>query len=151
LKNAFHKAFQYRDQGATWGIAAAILRAEPRPVVAQLEDAILGTGVVAGSGTSDEAEFSVAAAQATEDNAPISGGGREGDDSNPPIANEPDDEDPEGGGDDPDDGGGDDDEDDCEDVECVVRRAISPSPSPTNVLDGTVDIGGKGYYVPLSL
>lgn len=157
LKKAFHSAFGYRDQGATWGIAAAIMRVEPRPVVAQLEDVILGTGVVADGGTSDEAEFSVAAAQATEDNAPISGA--DGGDTNQPIVNDPGGEDPGGedpgdgnDGEDPDDGegGGGGDDEDCEDVECVVRRAISPSPSPTGVLDGTVDIGGKGLYVPLS-
>jgi hypothetical protein len=155
LKGAFRKAFRVRDDGATWGVAAAILRADPRPVVAQLEDAILGTGVVADGGTSDEAEFSVAAAQATDDNAPISqprsgdGGGDQ-----PPIAGEPGEEDPGGGGgeEDPGDGGGgNEEEEDCEDIECVVRRAVSPSPSPTGVLDGTVDIGGRGAYVPLSL
>ena len=149
LKRAFNEAFDLRDEGAAWGVAAAIMEVEPRPVIAQLEDVILGTGVVAGAGESDEAEFSVAAAQSSGDNAPISDPRSDdsvGDDPQDPVEEDP-------GNEDPDDNPGEEEpgeEENCEDVECVVRRALSPSPSPTSVLDGTVDIGGKGTVVPVS-
>ena len=161
LKEAFTRAFRLRDAGATWGIAAAIMNVKPQPIVAQLEDVILGTGVVAAGGESEEAEFTVAAAQASEQGVPLDATGSEArtDGSNPEPSDDTDGGDTNGGGDgeeEPDEDGEECAEDD-ESVECVVRRAISPSPSQSDgeesdddppkkssdkgILDGTVGDG----------
>lgn len=66
LKPAFVQGFRLFDQGARWGVAAKIMEVEPRPVVAQLERLILGTGVVASDGSGNRADFSVAAASGTD-------------------------------------------------------------------------------------
>lgn len=66
LHRAFKAAFELRDQGARWGVAAKILDVEPRPIVAQLERLILGTGVVAADGSGNTARFDVAAAAASD-------------------------------------------------------------------------------------
>lgn len=63
LRPTFQDAFELFDAGARWGIAAAILEVEPRPIVAQLEELILGTGAVAASGGGN-ARFDLAAASA---------------------------------------------------------------------------------------
>ena len=73
LERAFKAAFDLYDQGARWGVAAKILDVEPRPIVAQLERLILGTGVVAADGSGNTAEFTVAAADASESGAAIDG------------------------------------------------------------------------------
>ena len=73
LDRAFREAFDLYDQGARWGVAAKILDVEPRPIVAQLERLILGTGVVAADGSGNNAEFTVAAADASETAASIDG------------------------------------------------------------------------------
>lgn len=65
LDRAFERAFGYFDAGARWGVAAKIMEVEPRPVVAQLERLILGTGVVTADGSGDRADFSAAAAAGT--------------------------------------------------------------------------------------
>lgn len=138
LESAFKKAFHYRDAGASWGITAAIMKVKPQPVVAQLEDVILGTGVVAAGGEAEEAEFSVAAAEASEQGVPLDGTRSE-------PRSEGSGDQPRGGGDgsggggngaDDGDGDGDGDGEQCaeddQSVECVVGRAISPSPSGSN-------------------
>ncbi len=66
LKPAFKRGFRLFDQGARWGVAAKIMEVEPRPVVAQLERLILGTGVVASDGSGNRANFSVAAASGSD-------------------------------------------------------------------------------------
>lgn len=73
LHRAFKAAFELRDQGARWGVAAKILDVEPRPIVAQLERLILGTGVVAADGSGNTARFDVAAAAASDSGASIDG------------------------------------------------------------------------------
>ena len=93
LERAFREAFDLYDQGARWGVAAKILDAEPRPVVAQLERLILGTNVIAADGSGGTAEFTVAAADASESGAGASIDGA----APPPSSTAP--EDP--GGDDP--------------------------------------------------
>lgn len=142
---ALRRAFHYRDEGGSWGIVAAILRAQPRALVADLQDIVVGSRVVAG-GTGNEARFDVAAAQnaalgtapqpidntggGSQPQAPSGGGG--GDDGG-------------GGGDDG--GGGDEPEDPEDPPECTsgpecdvqeVRDKIFPSPSPTGVVDGAL-------------
>lgn len=137
---AVTRAFRYRDDGGSWGIVAAILRSQPRALLADLEDIIIGSRVVAG-GTGNDAEFTVAAAQAaalgtapqpiedgsgttsTTDTSSGDGGGG-------------------GGG-----GGTEEPEDPEEPEECTsgpecdvqeVRDRILPSPSPTGIVDGAL-------------
>jgi hypothetical protein len=146
LKTSFRQAFHLYDQGATWGITATILDVSARPVVAQLEDVIIGTGVVADSGTGDEPAFTVAAAEEGSGAQPpgqsdtIDSGGGSGDDVSG-SDNGGDEEDPGDGG-----GGEEPPKDDCEqtDVECQINQRLSPSPSPSDVLDGVGRGVGKG-------
>lgn len=57
LKSSFQKAFDYFDDGASYGVAATILDAKSEPLVAQLERLIVGTGAVAADGGAGEASF----------------------------------------------------------------------------------------------
>lgn len=66
LERTFKAAFDLHDEGARWGVAAKILEVEPRPLVAQLERLILGTGVVSADGSGNTAKFTVAAAAASD-------------------------------------------------------------------------------------
>jgi hypothetical protein len=139
LDDAFEKAFDYYDQGARWGIVAALMGIQPSPILAQLEQVILGTGVAQKDG--GEAVFTVAAAEA--------GGGSSDVASQPSDgANDPGIGDDPGGGEDPKDpGGGGDEEppDECSDgAECDVEDVVQdvlgddppePSPSPTDEED----------------
>jgi hypothetical protein len=54
---SFKEAFDYMDEGASYGVAATILRAKSDNMVAQLEDLIVGTGAVAGDGGVGDASF----------------------------------------------------------------------------------------------
>jgi hypothetical protein len=73
LDRTFKAAFNLRDQGARWGVAAKILDVQPRPIVAQLERLILGTNVIAADGSGNTAEFTVATADASKTGASIDG------------------------------------------------------------------------------
>ncbi|MFP5351268.1 MAG: hypothetical protein ACLGIB_01725 [Actinomycetota bacterium] len=143
LEKAFRWGFRLYDQGARWGVAAKIMEVEPRPVVAQLERLILGTGVVAADGSGQPADFSVAAAAASETGGSTTVASTDG--SDPTTT---------GGGNDPgsgDDGGGDDkpnekptpeeSPDECSNsTECTVNDILgqrpSPSPSPSSEEQG---------------
>ena len=48
LERAFTRAFDLRDDGGRWGIVASILEAPRGPLVAELEDLVVGTGVAGG-------------------------------------------------------------------------------------------------------
>ena len=61
LENSFERAFDLRDQGSRWGVAATIMEVEPQALVAQLDRLILGTGVLA-DGTGGSADFTFASA-----------------------------------------------------------------------------------------
>ena len=143
LERAFRAAFDLYDEGARWGVAAKILDAEPRPIVAQLERLILGTGVVAADGSGNNAEFTVAAADASETGGAIDGPAAPpstttpedpGDPSEPRDPQEPNEpkeppQDPE-------------QPDECSDTaECAVQDVEDqlpgpdPSPSPTQEQD----------------
>jgi len=132
LSDAFEESFRLFDQGARWGIAAKIMEVEPRPVVAQLERLILGTGVVAADGGgNDGADFSVAAAASGTNAATGSTDGT----STPTDPSEP-----------PPDGGGnekprpkptEDPPEECSNsAECTINEVLgqgpSPSPSPSS-------------------
>ncbi|MBW3594692.1 MAG: hypothetical protein KY391_03860, partial [Actinobacteria bacterium] len=60
LKRSFKGAFKYFDQGASYGVAATLLDVRTRPLVAQLESMIVGTGAVAADGGAGEATFGTA-------------------------------------------------------------------------------------------
>jgi hypothetical protein len=156
LERAFESAFDLHDEGARWGIAAMILEVEPRPIVAQLERLILGTQVLAADGTSNPAQFTVAAAAAAsgaagEGTAPSSGGS-----AAPPTGGSQ--QPPPGGGGDGNGGGGNtgneppDDPpppDECQNTaECAVQDVEDqlpgpqPSPSPTQEQDKDL-LGGS--------
>jgi hypothetical protein len=149
LPDSFETAFDYYDDGATWGITAAIMKVRARPVVAQLEDVILGTQVVTAGGGIEEPEFSVAAAAAAE-------GGEPGvpNPGNPPPDRGADGEDPPPASEENTEPGEEEKpppEEECGDVVCEVQRRLSPSPSneeenqdeDPGVLDGVVG-GGPG-------
>ncbi len=138
LKESFKDAFGYYDAGATWGITAAIMKVEPRPLVAQLKDVI----VVAAGGAGEGATFTVAAAQAVEEGVPFNElAGPSDDDNNNQDNNTNENDDDDNNNDDDNDGNQPPEECEQGDVECVVRRAISPSPSPSDLLDGSVGSG----------
>ena len=139
LEEGFEDAFRLYDQGARWGVAATIMKVEPRPVVAQLRTLILGTGVVAADGSGSEADFSVAAAAATEtggSTAVASTGGSAPTQTNTTGGNEP----PEqNGGNEPPEEEPEPEEspDECSNsTECTVNDILgqrpSPSPSPSS-------------------
>lgn len=141
LRGAFENAFELFDAGARWGVAAAILEVEPRPLVAELEDLILGTGAVAAKG-GGRATFDLAAANAGESGAGIAAGSSSTDSVSapPPSTNE----DPTGPTE-PKDPGNEPkkppkEPEECSDgAECTVQELEDelfpdeePSPSPTN-------------------
>ena len=57
MKRSFRAAFDYLDDGASYGVAATILKAKSSPLVAQLEELIVGTGAVAADGGAGSASF----------------------------------------------------------------------------------------------
>lgn len=136
LDEAFATAFDLYDDGARWGIVAAIMRIQPDPILAQLEQLILGTGVAKKDG--GEAAFTVAAAEAGGSGdapaQPSDGGGG----TDPGIGQDP------GGGEDPKDPGNGGDEEPPEEcsggAECTLQEINplddedppQPSPSPTD-------------------
>ncbi|MGH2754825.1 MAG: hypothetical protein ACRDLB_10365 [Actinomycetota bacterium] len=126
MKRAFTQAFELRDNGGRWGLVATILDTRPNPLLADLTDLIVATGVVDGNseGTA-EPEFDLAAGAGS---APGEGGGSDPQD---PIDNPPDDpSDPRDPKDpkDPDEG------DDCSSgLECDISEInpLDDDPSPT--------------------
>jgi hypothetical protein len=128
---AVQDAFEYRDEGGSWGVIAAIMRSNTKLLVADLEDIIAASQVVAG-GTGGDAEFSIAAAQAAESGNPPAPA------PNPPPKDGTDPQPP------PDDGGDEDPPPDQEPDECTsgpecdaqeIRDRIFPSPEPSDVVD----------------
>jgi hypothetical protein len=61
LKQSFDLAFELHDDGALWGVAATIMDVRTEPLVAQLEDLILDTEVLAAGGGGGTADFTIAA------------------------------------------------------------------------------------------
>ena len=59
LKGTFVDAFDLFDQGASYGVTAAILDVRGAPLVAQLERLIVDTGAVAADGGAGEATFAL--------------------------------------------------------------------------------------------
>ena len=132
---AIRDAFRHRDAGGSWGVVAAILRSQPRALLADLEDIIVGSGAVADGG-GGSAQFDLAAAEAAQTGeAPAPPGPGPDQDLDDPIEpDRPDDPDP----DDPDDPDPDDEEEPAEDctsgIDCTqeeVRERIVPQPDPS--------------------
>lgn len=57
LESSFESAFEYLDEGASYGVAATLLDVNPKALVAQLEQMIVDTGAVAADGGAGEASF----------------------------------------------------------------------------------------------
>jgi hypothetical protein len=151
LKQAFRRAFSLFDEGATWGITSAIMKIEPRPLLAQLGRTILGTGVVvAGGAQTGGATFSVAAADLSTSGGGIQPPSTGGSTSSAGGSTGPSDgggdaggSDPGGG--DPGGGGGGEDPKECQtgDVQCTVDDLTDPSPEPSpSILDLDLDLDG---------
>lgn len=133
FSSAIDDAFGYRDEGGSWGVIAAIMHSNTKVLVADLNDIVAASRVVAG-GTGGDAVFSVAAAEAA-------GSGNPGAPTDPNPPSDDDDAQPP-----PDD----DDENeppppDQEPDECTsgpecdaqeIRDRLLPSPEPTDVVDG---------------
>ncbi|MGH2751300.1 MAG: hypothetical protein ACRDK3_10605 [Actinomycetota bacterium] len=71
LPGAFAQAFEYRDQGGSWGVIARIMSTPETRLIAQLESAIIETGILAAD-TSDGPSFGPVAESTG--GAPASGG-----------------------------------------------------------------------------
>jgi hypothetical protein len=155
LKQAFRKAFSLFDARATWGITSAIMKIEPRPLLAQLGRTIIGTGVVVAGGTqTGGATFSVAAADFSTSTggpqAPPTLGDNTGSDGG---SSAPGDGGGGGGGGGPGGGNGDGDGGgggggekprECQtgDVQCAINDLTDSSPEPSpSVLDLDLDGG----------
>lgn len=133
---ALDAAFENRDNGGSWGVVSEIVGSDPKLLLADLNNIIDASRIVAGG--NEEPVFSAAAAQdASSGNVappPDDGGG--GTEPGP----DPGDKDPGGGGPGPDDP---EEPEDCDSVvECELREALpgeqdpEPEPSPSNILDG---------------
>lgn len=142
FKKAFRSAFRYFEDGGDWGVVAAILGVRARPLLAQLDDVIDGTGAVA-QGADSEAEFTLAAAEAA--------GGETIDGTFNDGGNDP------GNLAGPDPGGGEDprpsprpspsgDVEDCQNaVDCAAKEVLPrPEPSPSPSEDEDEDGGLPG-------
>lgn len=132
LSKAFSRAFELRDQGGNWGVVATILEARERPLLAQLGDIVLATGIADGGGRGqDRPDLTLAAASEASGTAPTGPGGG-GDPSDPVFIDPGDDPGGEDPGPDPGDdpGGGGDDPGDDLDVEDLVCPPVCPSESP---------------------
>ena len=133
FSHAIREAFRHRDAGGSWGIVAAILRSQPKALIADLSDIIVGSGAVAG-GEGDTAQFDLAAAEAAQTGeAPPTV--NDGDPSDPTVPDDPDPRDPDP--DEPDPEQPDEEEEPAEDctdgIDCTqeeVRERIVPEPDP---------------------
>ena len=131
--DAVRQTFKLHDDGGTWGVVAAILRSDPKLLIADLE-AIYDASGVAADGSGGAADFSQLAAEQAQE-----GGGSEPSDPTDPSDPQPPQEPPGGGG-----GGGGgnqppdeaDEPEDCSNTtECRVqeiRDEVLPSPAPTD-------------------
>lgn len=63
LAAGLDSAFRLKDAGGSWGVVAKILRARQSVLVSQLDRLIVGTGIVAGAGSSSQPIFALAAPQ----------------------------------------------------------------------------------------
>jgi hypothetical protein len=127
LRPAFEDAFDYLDQGAVWGIVAAILRADDtRSVVAGVRRAIEATGAVA-QGEGDEPDFVTASGGSSSGSVGGDDGGASDDGGGGSKGGDED----TGGGTSPSPPP----EDECTNtLDCTLQGiGIQPTPSPTGV------------------
>jgi hypothetical protein len=150
LRESFRKAFSLFDAGATWGIASAIMKVEPRPLLAQLGRTILGTGVVVAGGTeTGGASFSLAAADFSSSTGgpqapPTSASGTSSDGGSSAAGGGGGSGGQEAGGDGGSGGGGEEPKE-CQtgDVQCTIEDLTDPSPEPSpSILDLDLPLDG---------
>lgn len=131
LEDSFRKAFDLRNDGARWGVAATIMEVEAQPLLAQLNRLILGTGVLA-DGTGGSADFTFASASGDTGPGSDAGGSDDGDTDTIIGGTGGGDADGNGDGTGGTDGGG--ESDDCENtVDCAVQDVedeLPPGPGP---------------------
>jgi hypothetical protein len=134
LKTSFEDAFGYFDDGAKWSITSAILDVQPDPIIASLENLIVGTGVVAANGGSagGQAAFTVAAAEAATSASA----------SDAPPAGSPADPAPDPGGEDPppNDAGKPQPKECQSGAECDVQEIVDGLPKPTPTPSSAPDL-----------
>jgi hypothetical protein len=145
LKRSVRRTFELRDQGGRWGVVAAIQRAKPKALMAELGNLIVATGVVGGGAPSEDgsASFTLASAQGGPGGGGPGGGSIISDTSggsNPPGTSNP------GPGNETDEPA-----EDCTDQADCARKELgkqvptlpgsSPSPSPSDppVSDSLLD------------
>jgi hypothetical protein len=78
FKESFIEAIGYLDSGASYGVAATLLEAQAKRLVAQLNGLIVGTGAVASDGGAGDASFTVGASGPGSGSAPGEGTENEG-------------------------------------------------------------------------
>lgn len=143
FRSALDSAFENRDDGGSWGVVAEIVGSDPKLLVADLNNIIDASRIVAGGDQGPV--FDAAAAQdASSGNVappPDDGGGGSTDPGPGPG---------DGGGNDPGGGGGGEEPEEPEDCDNVGECALNdvgdelpggggdpdPDPSPSNILDG---------------
>jgi hypothetical protein len=130
---AIRKSFRYHDDGGSWSVVAEILRSKPALVLADLSDIFVATGAVA-DGSAENAQFTVAAAEAADDGTTIAPNDDDDNNTNRADDNNNDDDDDNNNG-----GGGEEPKECTSGPECDVneiRDRIFPSPTPSELADG---------------
>lgn len=137
--DALDSAFENRDNGGSWGVVAEIVESDPKPLVADLNNIIDASQIVAGG--NEGPVFDAAAAQ-------DASSGNVAPPQDPGDPGDPDDPDPgDDSGEDPGGGGGGEEPEEPEDCDGAVDCALNdagdelpggdpdPEPSPSNILD----------------
>ncbi|MGI8408066.1 MAG: hypothetical protein ACR2L3_06115, partial [Actinomycetota bacterium] len=62
LEASFRRAFRLRDDGGRWGVVASIMRAQPKALLATVQDLFVASGAVGGGSDRSEPRFTVASA-----------------------------------------------------------------------------------------
>jgi hypothetical protein len=130
---AIDRAFQHHDEGGSWSVVAEILRSKPALLIADLSDIFVATGAVA-DGSAENAQFTVAAAEAADDGTTIAPNDDDDNNTNRADDNNNDDDDDNNNG-----GGGEEPKECTSGPECDVneiRDRIFPSPTPSELADG---------------
>jgi hypothetical protein len=162
MSAAFRDAIDLYEQGARWGVAAAILGAKPRPLLANINELVARSGLAGGQGAG-----SLARSIGTGSGPNGSQGGRNGafgpgDGSDDPSdgpggpgdPNDPTNDPPGGGGNDPKDPGEKPPEppEECtNDIECTIQDIEPPVDNPLDddVSIGSTTDGGGGEKDPV--
>lgn len=145
-KKAMREAFSLHDAGGRWGVVATILDTRTKPLLAQLNDIVLATGIADGDTGREAPDLTLAAGSAASTGSGTSGGNGDGGGGGTDPGTGTGGGTGGGGGDGGGGGGGGDDECAQDDAECnveeigglVCQQGVCPSPSPS---DGPLDLG----------